>query len=306
MGNFGAWAETIGGILAHTDLIEGFLGNLNALYEQADDDAIQWAAFLHAWQDCYQEQEVLVATLAKDIKAGSYDNGDTTLGVAGLYNALPDDLSDIQKGDFRRRLGKALAARVGSLFDESGLHLVRARADKRSGVTYWKVADMQISQIAIPQKEENFIEYPPLESLGSGVSGDIPSEKTTGTRANKSATSAHLQGIPSAAADSEGKRWQHLQLYDVVTSPKGKGTLVQNWPRRVGVRLHETLETVYFEQPEEIMQIRAISYSPYGPDQWPYSDPDWTDEKLIEAGYLTRAALGYAPPQGNRESQEEE
>ena len=52
---------------------------------------------------------------------------------ARLYNALPDDLTDIKKGDFKRRLGKALAYRVGTQFDESGIHLVKGDPDKRSG-----------------------------------------------------------------------------------------------------------------------------------------------------------------------------
>ncbi|GHO76073.1 hypothetical protein KSD_38440 [Ktedonobacter sp. SOSP1-85] len=60
--------------------------------------------------------------------------------LAGLYNALPDDLADIQKGDFRRRLGKALSYRVGTQFDESGLHLVKGEPDTRSGAVYWSVA----------------------------------------------------------------------------------------------------------------------------------------------------------------------
>src|SRR5205085_915559 len=103
--------------------VEGFLGNLQDLYNQADDDAVQWAAFLHAWHDLYQDKPVLVATLAEDIKKGEYGAPMSGLGVDGLHNALPDDLSDIKRGDFRRRLGKALATRVGTLFDESGLHL---------------------------------------------------------------------------------------------------------------------------------------------------------------------------------------
>jgi hypothetical protein len=66
--------------------------------------------------------------------------------VAGLYNTLPDELADIHKGDFRRRLGKALSARVGTRFDESGLHLVRGERDKRNGTVYWSVAEPDPSE----------------------------------------------------------------------------------------------------------------------------------------------------------------
>ena len=133
---------------------------------------MQWAAFLHAWQEFYKEDEVLTATVAKDIKAGSLP--DAMIGVQ-LYDTLPDELStDMHKGDLKKRLGKALSQRVGSQFDESGLHLVKSRVDKRSGAIYWKVAGMQVSQVSIPQKEEIY-SYNTLfrrhgERLGGGYS----------------------------------------------------------------------------------------------------------------------------------------
>ncbi len=144
MGSFQAWVETVGGIL-HLVGLTNFLDNLDDLYAQADTDTTQWAAFLHAWRETYGEREVLVAEVVRALKAASLEN--TGIG-ADLYHALPDDLSDIHKGEFRRRLGKALAFRVGSQFDESGLHLVKAATDRRSGSIYWKVADLQVSQIS--------------------------------------------------------------------------------------------------------------------------------------------------------------
>ncbi len=117
-GGFQPWVDTIGGILAYAE-ITGFLGNAEELYEQADNDALQWAAFLHAWRDAYQEREVLVADLVRDIKAGAEVNAESAGAGADLYSTLPDDLEDIRKGDFKRRLGKALASHVGSQFDES-------------------------------------------------------------------------------------------------------------------------------------------------------------------------------------------
>ena len=144
IGGFQPWVDTIGGILAHAD-IGGFLGNMEELYDQADNDALQWAAFLHTWHEAYGEGEKLIAEIVRDIKVAAQENSNG--GGVDLYNALPDDLADIHKGDLKRRLGKALASHVGSQFDESGLHLVKAATDRRSGSTYWKVADMQISQI---------------------------------------------------------------------------------------------------------------------------------------------------------------
>jgi hypothetical protein len=145
MGSFQAWVETVGGILSHC-YVEGFLDNAQALQEQ-DDDAQQWAAFLRAWKAHYKRDLILSSQLAKDIKAGSTADESASLeGVAGLYNTLPDELADIHKGDFRRRLGKALSARVGTRFDESGLHLVRGERDKRNGTVYWSVAEPEALQ----------------------------------------------------------------------------------------------------------------------------------------------------------------
>ncbi len=308
IGNFQSWAETVGGILAHTQLVDGFLDNLNALYEQADDDAGQWAAFLRAWHDLYQEQEVPVSQLAKDIKSGSFDGGDTTLGVAGLFNALPDDLSDVQKGDFKRRLGKALAARVGTHFDESGLHLTKARMDKHAGAVYWKViAGMQVSRAAIPQKEENFYTDTSLEQAGSGSEGVIPSEKNAEGEENKPAKPAYPQDAPPAERRMEP--WTHFRLLDVVITPKGEGMVTQDDPMHVGVRLAETRETVYFERPEDILKFRvksdlfraAYRDQLYSPNVWPYNDPAWTDERLAQMGEPTRAELGFPhPPKEDR------
>lgn len=144
VGSYQAWVDTIGGILAYAG-IPHFLGNLATLHEQADDEAIQWSAFLHAWYDRYQDREVLVAVVVRDITSGS---------CMDLASALPDELADIHKGDLKRRLGKALAQRVGSRYDESGLRLLRASINRRSGAVYWKVTGMQVSQVSRPQKSE--------------------------------------------------------------------------------------------------------------------------------------------------------
>jgi hypothetical protein len=144
VGNYQSWVDTIGGILAYAG-IPHFLGNIEALHEQADNEALQWSAFIHAWHGRYQDREVLVAEVVRDIMLAAGKE---------LAGALPDELSDIHAGDLKRRLGKALAQRVGSRYDESGLHFVRASINRRSGAVYWKVTGMQVSQVSTPQKSE--------------------------------------------------------------------------------------------------------------------------------------------------------
>jgi hypothetical protein len=297
MGSFQAWADTVGGILAHAWLDTcPFLTNLSDLYEQADEDAIQWAAFLRAWKDLYRDEPVLVSTLVKDIKAGEFSEGDTTLGVSGLYNALPDEISDIHKGDFKRRLGKALSSRVGTQFDESGLHLVKAGADKRSGAIHWSVLDtvVQVSQEAIPQKKEIVDRQPSLEQMGSETSDDFPRKKKaegTAEKPAKPAKPANLQH-EGLALDEHGNPFN---LFDRVMTPEGDGVIVMNLPRCVEVKLDDTLQRVSFRTQEDIDLIqRRLQFA--RPDEWPYTVASIDDAMLTTLGYYTRAQLGYPPP----------
>ena len=50
LGSFEAWAETVGGIVAYA-CIPGFLGNLEALYEKADEGNREWEGFLVSWSE---------------------------------------------------------------------------------------------------------------------------------------------------------------------------------------------------------------------------------------------------------------
>ena len=189
MGSFQSWVEVVGGIL-HFVGLTNFLDNLDDLYAQADSDAQQWAAFLHAWQATYGTREVLVADLVRDLKAGVLDHAVTG---ADLYNALPDDLTDIHRGDFRRRLGKALSSRVGSQFDDSGLHLVKASTDRRSGAVYWQLAGLQVSQVEKFEKLDFYNQLPPSERLGGEGRGHFAEKFLDESMGIEPAKPANLQ-----------------------------------------------------------------------------------------------------------------
>jgi hypothetical protein len=45
MGGFDRWERVVGGILAHAG-VSGFLGNLDQLYEEADEEDSSWETFL--------------------------------------------------------------------------------------------------------------------------------------------------------------------------------------------------------------------------------------------------------------------
>src|SRR5262249_39847120 len=67
VGGFEAWARTVGGVLAHAG-VEGFLGNLDGLYAQVDEEEVAWEMFLKAWRDVYQDQPRTVAQITTDLQ----------------------------------------------------------------------------------------------------------------------------------------------------------------------------------------------------------------------------------------------
>lgn len=128
LGSFEAWAETVGGVLAHAG-VEGFLGNLEALYSKADEGGAEWEAFLDAWWRTWGEDGKTVKAVAE--AATKADR---------LQDALPGELAEAlgkNQGSFTRKLGKALASRIGTRYGDEGLHIEESGTHRRSKV--WSV-----------------------------------------------------------------------------------------------------------------------------------------------------------------------
>ena len=62
LGSLVTWSRVIGGILTHAG-IEGFLSNLDELYEEADVENAIWRQFVQAWWDVHQDAKVGTAEL---------------------------------------------------------------------------------------------------------------------------------------------------------------------------------------------------------------------------------------------------
>jgi len=62
LGSYESWATVVGGILKIAG-IEGFLGNLDELYERADSEGAAWRRFVGAWWDKHGEEAVGVKDL---------------------------------------------------------------------------------------------------------------------------------------------------------------------------------------------------------------------------------------------------
>jgi hypothetical protein len=159
LGSFEVWAETVGGMVAFAR-IPGFLGNLAALYDQADAGGAEWETFLQAWwEELDASKPITVAELSKVITS----NDD-------LRGALPGDLAEAfgkNAGSFSRRLGTALAKRAGTRFGEDGMHIVRAGEFRRA--VRWK--------LELGSTECEFVS---LVSLYNPSAGNIPEEKIQG------------------------------------------------------------------------------------------------------------------------------
>ena len=165
LGSFEAWARTLGGILAFAG-VKGFLQNLDALYEQNDEETSEWEAFLVAWSEAFGERTVTVAQMCDTLLIG-LPNGqqrltETEAGepvteeqAAALREALPSDLAegleiDQKRGGsagtgagsgFRRKLGKAFAKRIDVRYGD--LRLERASDDPHSKVSRWRARYMR-------------------------------------------------------------------------------------------------------------------------------------------------------------------
>jgi hypothetical protein len=100
LGSFERWSETVGGILAAAG-IEGFLGNLEALYATADAEGSMWRAFVAAWWEEHGETPVRLADL---------------LALCEKGDLMPTLLGDGSPRSQSTRLGNALAGARDRVF----------------------------------------------------------------------------------------------------------------------------------------------------------------------------------------------
>ena len=137
LGTFLSWAKTIGSILSFIG-IQDFLGNLQKLYSEADEDSRQWESFLQAWHELFQEKAVTVQEITDNLKS------DTAAGSAAgsaFLEALPDYLAMVlndKPNSFKIRLGKQLEKRIDTCYGPTNLHLKRT-FEKHSKKQTWTV-----------------------------------------------------------------------------------------------------------------------------------------------------------------------
>jgi hypothetical protein len=156
LGGFEDWTRVVGGILDFAG-IEGFLDNLEQLYEQVDQEEMAWERFLSSWFDTYGNQPKTVADVTADLKR------DGSALRAVVPSALAEALAG--KGSFERKLGRALGKRSDGVF---GKHRVeRVGTDPDLNVERWRVIDA-------PPRVGGFTGFPGFSAPERG--SDAPSD----------------------------------------------------------------------------------------------------------------------------------
>ncbi|MEZ4565227.1 MAG: DUF3854 domain-containing protein [Thermomicrobiales bacterium] len=101
LGSFEEWAAVMGGILAHAG-IDGFLGNLDELYDAANTERDTWRTLVTAWWDAFGDEAVAVTKLYELAVARELD-----LPVSGKDEAAR-----------RRSLGLRLNQQKGRIYQD--------------------------------------------------------------------------------------------------------------------------------------------------------------------------------------------
>ena len=113
--------------------MKGFLEKVDEMYDHADEEGLQWEAFLRTLHDVHGDALVTSRDIAESIKQH------TT-----LQDLLPDEFGNPITYDgeidsrFTRQLGSELRKKLGTRFGKSQVFIIR-EDDKHRKVALWKV-----------------------------------------------------------------------------------------------------------------------------------------------------------------------
>ena len=139
LAEFSAWAEIVGGVLAFAG-VDGFLDNLDQLYDETDVEGPQWAVFLEMWQHVLGNGYYTTAQVIEKLKQ------DATFAAA-----LPDALAGLPLEEakeikaFSIKLGRALQKRNGTPYGPDNTRLSK-KQDEHSKQKLWSVTSIPVAQ----------------------------------------------------------------------------------------------------------------------------------------------------------------
>ncbi|MDE2107195.1 MAG: hypothetical protein KGL39_58905 [Patescibacteria group bacterium] len=150
-GSFEDWHRTIGGTLRSAG-IEGFLGNLRTFLDEADDNALQWEAFLGDIETFYGSEWFTAGKIVQQIREAT--------PIAPAPFTLPDSLGDVDRrkeGSLERALGKSFAKRLGTRYGEREMFLDRS-IEKHTKQAKWRVLTAETEgKVSSPDSGEQTI-----------------------------------------------------------------------------------------------------------------------------------------------------
>lgn len=154
MGGFEEWVRVVGGILHHAGAND-FLGNLQEMYAESDDDTPEWEAFLLAWEeqfgDAYKAVSEVVTALQNNEEF-----------ARRLPSSLADSFANMGEGaggkrravGFNMRLGRQLAKQKDVRYAD-GMWVGCKRGEKgQRDAALWGVKRKEGGQERPPEQEE--------------------------------------------------------------------------------------------------------------------------------------------------------
>ncbi len=127
LGTFSEWVDLAGGILAYAG-IDGFLDNLQDMYDQADVDGKAWTLFLETWLAKLGKEPHSTSQL---IAAWQQDSE--------FAETLPDPIASWFADDakkYSRKIGRTLAKKNGTPFGPNNLRIVQGENTDKKVATF--------------------------------------------------------------------------------------------------------------------------------------------------------------------------
>jgi len=166
LAEFSTWAEIVGGVLAYAG-VEGFLDNLNQLYDETDVEGPQWAGFLEMWQTVLGSGHYTTAQVIEKLKQDATFAAALPDALAGLPLEEPKEVKA-----FSIKLGRALQKRNGTPYGPDNTRLSK-KQDEHTKQKLWSVTSVPIAQtqpvrLVWSQQKSSTQAIPDAEKMTSG------------------------------------------------------------------------------------------------------------------------------------------
>jgi hypothetical protein len=191
LGSFEAWAQTVGGILEVAG-INGFLANLEEMYETADTEGATWRMFVTLWWERHGTAEV----------------GTVDLHQVALECEPPLPLGDRGDRSQRTRLGKALGRMRDRIFTIGDLNVRIEAVGVRHKAQRWRLALENEGRDERSQRSH-------LENRGADERSPRSHEDRSGwERLDAEAQRSHQRSPekhePHQSVGERGERWERF------------------------------------------------------------------------------------------------